>query len=89
MNQILSTYKKSENSNTSKNSNIKKKKSIFFKIQFVVCIVIAVTITSYYAYSSYENNRKEAVSQKLANNFNITTLYNNNSNYSTEPTSSR
>lgn len=89
MNQILSTYKKSKNLNTSKNLNKNKKKFIFFKIQFIVCILFAVSITSYYAHSSYENNKKEAVSQKLTNNFSITTLYNNNSIYSTKQTSSR
>lgn len=87
MNQILLTCGK--NKDFSKSHHKNKKKSTFFKIQFVVCIIIAISITSYYAYSSYQNNKKEAVSQKLTTNFNITTLYGNNSNYSAEQTSSR
>lgn len=87
MNQILSTYKKDNNLKPSINK--KRKKSIFFKFQFIVCSILAVSISSYYAYSLYQNNKKEAVSQKLTNNFNITTLYNNNTNYSATSTSSR
>ncbi len=89
MNQILSMYKKDNNSKPSINQSKKRKKSTFFKFQFIICSIIAVSVSSYYAYSLYENNKKEAVSQKLTNNFNITTLYSNNSNYSTTETSSR
>ncbi len=87
MNQILSTYKKDNNLTPSMNK--KRKKSVFFKFQFIVCSIIAVSISSYYAYSLYENNKKEAVSQKLANNFNITTLYSDTATYSTTSISSR
>lgn len=87
MNQILLTCGKNKDFTKSHRKN--KRYTIFFKIQFVVCIVIAISITSYYAYSSYENNKKEAVSKKLTNNFNITTLYNDNLNYSSTQTSSR
>ncbi len=91
MNQILSTYKKDNTSKPSinKTKNKNKTKSVFFKFQFITCTIIAISISSYYAYSLYQNNKKEAVSQKLANNFNITTLYNDNANYSTTRTSSR
>lgn len=91
MNQILSTYKTDNNSNPSinKTKNKNRKKSVFFKFQFVTCTIIAVSISSYYAYSLYQNNQKEAVSQKLANNFNISTLYSNTDSYSATPTSSR
>lgn len=87
MNQILLTCGKNKDFTKSHHKN--KKKSTFFKIQFIVCTIIAISITSYYTYSSYINNKKESVSQKLTNNFNITTLYNDDPNYSTKQTSSR
>lgn len=87
MNQILYTYEKNENPSTKKHNS--KKKSTFFKVQFIVCSIIAIGISSYYGYILYENNKKENISQKLLSNFNVTTLYNNDYNYSTSQTSSR
>lgn len=87
MNQILYTYEENKNSFTQEHKS--KKKSTFFKVQFIACSIIAVSITSYYGYILYENNKKENISQKLLNNFNVTTLYNNAPSYSTSKTSSR
>lgn len=91
MNQILSTCNTDKNSKPSinKTKNKNRKRSVFFKFQFAICTIFAISISSYYAYSSYENNKKEAVSQRLTNNFNITTLYNDATNYSPTHTSSR
>lgn len=87
MNQILYTYEEKKNLSIQKHNS--KKKSKFFKIQFIVCSIIAIGISSYYGYILYENNKKENISQKLLNNFNVTTLYNNDHNYSASKTSSR
>lgn len=88
MNQIL-FYKKNDDQNLSQSKSKKRKITTFFKFQFAICSIIVVCISSYYAYSSYEKNKKEQISQKLKNNFNITTLYSNTVDYSTLNTSTR
>lgn len=89
MNQILLTYEKNGGSTSKTAKANKRSKSTFFKFQFIICMVIAISIGSYYAYSLYENNKKEKFSQKLRNNFNITTLYSNSNTYSSSVTSTR
>lgn len=74
MNQILFEGKDNDNSN-SINSKKNNKTEIFLKFQFIICTIIALSTTTYYIYSSYENTKKEKLSKKLLNNFNITTLY--------------
>lgn len=81
MNQILLP-----NNNNDENSGVLQKnfafrKSIFFKFQFVICSIIAIGTLLYYGYNLYNNNRQEKLSEKLANNFTITNLYNSNSGY--------
>ncbi len=78
MNQILLE----NNENTSSNGPAKHKKNYaktFFKFQFIICSIVAISTAIYYSYSLYEKNKKENLSKKLMNNFNITTLYSNNS----------
>lgn len=76
MNQILVEINKKNNSSLVKTKH-KNKLKTFFKFQFVICCVITISTTIYYAYSLYENNRKENLSKKILSNFNITNLYNN------------
>ena len=78
MNQIL--LNNTEN-NKIPNSNIKNKKTIFFKFQFITCSILSFLVLMYYSYVLYENNKKEQLSKKLLNNFNISTLYNTNEDY--------
>lgn len=80
MNQILCENK--ENSKTSDFSKNKlRKKSMFFKFQFITCSILSFLVLLYYSYVLYENNKKEQLSKKLLNNFNISTLYSSNEDY--------
>lgn len=87
MNQILFNGVKDTNPISNKPTR-NNKKAKFFKLQYITCSIIAISIFIYYAYSSYENNKKESLSKQLLNNFNITTLY-NDSNYSTTRTNNQ
>lgn len=89
MNQILCSKDfednstiKSKNKNTDK-KNSKFKKTSFFKFQFILCTIIALSFSVYYGYSLYDNNKKENISKKLVDNFNITSLYADNNYTST------
>lgn len=88
MNQIL--FNNIENDETSSSSDNKTthKKTFFLKFQFIICSIIAVSVTAYYAYSLYENNKKENLSKKLLDNFNISTLY-KDTNYTTAKTTNQ
>lgn len=87
MNQILYSYEQNKDLTTKKHKVKNKNRTTFFKVQFTLCSIIAICITSYYGYILYENNKKENISQKLISNFNITSLYNEKQNYSATRTS--
>lgn len=76
MNQILFDGNKNNNYSLYYKNKINKTR-VFFTFQFIICAIITFSISSYYFYSLYENNKKENISEKLLNNFNITNLYNN------------
>lgn len=84
MNQIL--YSK-ENLNKSFKEESKQKSnksfSIFFKTQFVLCIIAILSIGGYYIYTQFDKKQKEQLSKQIVDRFSITNLYKNNeSNYS-------
>lgn len=91
MNQILVEKKENNNLNSKKSKKKSKNKlRTFFKFQFIICSIVTISTSIYYGYSLYENNRKEQLSKKLLNNFNITTLYSNaNTEYVTSRTSTQ
>lgn len=80
MNQILVTN--NTNSKKRRNPFINFKKTNFFKFQFVCCTILAFAFSMYYAYYLYDHNQKENFSKKLVSNFNITSLYSSQKNYS-------
>lgn len=89
MNQIL-VEKKENNNLNSKKVKSKNKLRTFFKFQFIISSIVVFSTSIYYAYSSYENNRKEQLSKKILNKFNITTLYSNtNTDYVTNRASTQ
>ncbi len=78
MNQILNSNE-SEEKNSSINKEIKKR---FFTMQFSISILLITATISIYIFYLYNINKKENVSKKLANNYNISKLYSENQNYS-------
>ena len=86
MNQILFFESNNNNENHLTNANKRKRKSFFFKFQLFFCSIIAISSFIYYAYSLYDNNQKENISEKLVDNFNITSIYASN-DYTTTRTS--
>lgn len=62
-------------------------KKLFWKLQLIIYTTITLVIFIYYIYSLYNNNKKEDISKKLVNNFNITSLYASN-DYNSVRTSS-
>lgn len=67
-----------QNSSTNKKSfnNLNR-----FKLLLFVSILIIIICISIYLFFKYNSYKKEKISQSLVDNFNITTLYSNNSNY--------
>lgn len=86
MNQILSTNLNDDNNNKfnkdnlNSNNNINLKKisnKKFFKLQFVISIIIIITTISFSTYYLYSLKNKEKISQSLIGNYNIYKLYAN------------
>lgn len=77
MNQILCTNKISIS-----NVDIGSRKRTILKIFFYSTIFIAVLFSIYYIYIRYDINKSEQISKNLLENFNITSIYRNKSNYS-------
>ena len=61
------------------NENIHRKK--FFKMQFVILIIILVSTFMYYLYFRYDLYTSEKLAKNIKNNFEITKIYGNNSDY--------
>lgn len=80
MNQILNT--KIEEDQPSSNKFNKK----VFKFQFIISILLTIFLSSGLGYFYYSIKKKEKLSSRLINNYNITKLYANNSS-ETENTS--
>ena len=77
MNQIICT-----NHSNIEFPNKNFKKIYLLKLQFYILITIAIILTLNYIYFRYTLYKSEKISKELINNFNITSLYSNNSNYS-------
>ena len=86
MNQILSTNldnnnKLNKDNLNNNNNNINTKFSNlnknFFRLQFVISIIIIIVIISFSIYYIYSINNKEKMSKKLIGNYNIYKLYAN------------
>lgn len=77
MNQIL--YSK-ENLNKSFINKPKQKKSFstFFKVQFVLCIIVVFAVSGYFTYLQFDKKQKEELSKQIVDRFSITNLYKNN-----------
>lgn len=85
MNQILSRNGSKDSSsnienNTNNNFAKKKPRKYFFLIQFIAYTTIVVSSIFYYMYYQYDKNKNERLSKQIVDNFNITNLYENNSN---------
>lgn len=77
MNQIL--YSK-ENLDKSFINKPKQKKSFstFFKVQFVLCIIVVFAVSGYFTYLQFDKKQKEELSKQIVDRFSITNLYKNN-----------
>lgn len=78
MNQILNTNEGFIKELQTKKSNPKR---TFFKYQFVICSIFTFVFAVYYLYLQYEKKQNEALAYEIVDNFNITSLYENNDNY--------
>lgn len=79
MNQILYNKDKEIKIKTKYN-----KKRNFFKLQFFVSsIFVIIFVSGYFIHVIYEN-KKEEISKKILNNYNISKLYSNQNSYSFE-----
>lgn len=76
MNQIICTS--SSTLELSSNNYIKKR---LLKIIFYILVLISFFFTIYYIYFRCDIYKSEQISQKLLNDFSITSIYNNNSDY--------
>ena len=63
-------------------SNFKK---YLLKMFFYILVFIAVSLTIYYIYFRYDLYQSEKISQKLLKNFEITSIYSNNQDYTVNP----
>lgn len=87
MNQILYSKDTFSSQNIEQNHNNKKShlKKYFLKFQFFICLFACIGVSAYYLFYLYNNDKKEKLSEKLVDNFNITNLYNDN-NYTATKT---
>lgn len=46
-----------------------KRKRRFYKIQFVISLLVVFSLTSYYVYSEYDKRKDESISQDILNDF--------------------
>lgn len=76
MNQILSS-KGTENTSIEKSLLRQKRKSNFFKFEFIFCTIFAVASTGYYGYLQYDKKQKETLSKEILDRISITSLYDN------------
>ncbi|MBR2240177.1 MAG: sortase [Clostridia bacterium] len=53
-----------------------RRKKRFYKIQFVLSILVVIVLTSYYVYSEYEKRKGESISQDILNDFSSITVDN-------------
>lgn len=84
MNQILYS-KENLNKNFIEEAKQKSNKSfsIFFKTQFVFCIIAILFISGYYIYTQFDKKQNEELSKEIVDKFSITNLYKTNEvNYS-------
>lgn len=81
MNQILYSKENLDKNFTDKPKN-KKSFSMFFKIQFILCMIVVISVSGYYAYLQFDKKQNEELSKQIVDRFSITNLYQNNeSNY--------
>lgn len=78
MNQIIC------NSSTNLDISIKNfKKRNLFKLLFAILSILSIFLLIYYIFFRYDLYQYEKVSQKLLENYSITTLYSSNNDYTT------
>lgn len=82
VNQILYS-KENLDENFTHKPKPKKTFSMFFKIQFVFCIIVVFAVSGYFIYLQFDKRQKEELSKQIVDRFSITNLYKSNeSNYS-------
>lgn len=82
MNQILYS-KENLDKNFTNTPKPKKLSFTFFKVQFVLCIIVVFVVSGYFTYLQFDKKQKEELSKQIVDRFSITNLYKNNeSNYS-------
>jgi len=85
MNQILNKFENIEQSISSK-SNPSILKQFSFKFVFIISVLIIISCIIYFIHSKFIENKNQELSKQMLNNFNITTLYSNSSEYQTANT---
>ena len=88
MNQIIFSDDFNNNNDISINSNVsinnkKNYKSFLFKLIFIFSNILSLSLFIYFFVFNYNLNKKENLSKKLYDNFEIKTLYSTSQNYST------
>ncbi len=76
MNQILNFY-----DDFSMSHSNKKNISIIYKIVFFTSMFFLIVLLIYYFYIQYNYGKDELLAEKIVDNFNISSLYSQNSNY--------
>lgn len=81
MNQIICTHGSNLNNASFSNSN---KMYFFLKIQLFIFVSISIILFLYYIFFRYGLMQKEQISDELIDNFGITKIYGNNSDYNSK-----
>lgn len=57
------------------------KKRNFFKLLFIILVILSIFLLIYYIFFRYDLYKYEKISQKMLDNYSITTLYSDSNNY--------
>ena len=83
MNQIIYTRENNNLKNMNEQYRKKPKKKNLLKIEFYILIIISISLLIYYINFRYNLYDYERLSKDLAKSFELTKIYNTNSDYNT------
>lgn len=83
MNQIICTSSIDFGNINNKKNEFNQRKSFLLKFLFYSLVFVSLSLTIYYIFYRFDLYKSERLSQRILNDYNIISIYNKSSNYST------